>query len=97
MSITSITRSYKFVGERLRADLSNWYEWSDQIKEYLVLNGAELYITREAASNRPISLGSQQSTFDRNASIADGMIKQWVDHEVIDKYFKDTRGTEMRE
>src|SRR5947207_24945 len=111
MSITSITRSYKFVGEKLRADLSNWYEWSDQIREYLVLNGAELYITKEAASSRPAfpspssgtpdadlqKISGQQLIFDRNVSIAYGMIKQWVDHEVIDKYFKDKKGKETRD
>jgi hypothetical protein len=93
MSVSAITRSYKSVGEKLRSDLSNWYEWSDQMKEYLVLNGAERYISSDIDIRQPTGV-KETAVFDRSVSTTYGMIKQWLDHEVIDKYLKDSDGCE---
>jgi hypothetical protein len=75
MSVSAITRSYKFVGEAPRLDLSNWYEWSDQMKEYLVLNGAERYISSDVDICQPTGV-KETTVLDRNISITYGMIKQ---------------------
>jgi hypothetical protein len=95
MPVSSLARSYKSVGEKLKSDLSNWYEWSDQMKEYLVFNRADKYISGDVDSDNPTEI-EKSAVVDQNVSTTYGMIKQWLGHEIIDKYLRDSDGHEER-
>jgi hypothetical protein len=65
------------------------------MKECLVLKGAKIYISSDIDIRQPMDI-EETAVFDRNVSTTYGMIKQWLDHEVSNKYLKDSEGCEER-